>query len=192
MMKCFVQGLLWWWVYGYMWSLSTDHFSQLKLLWGCWCIKKSVFGGKGVSGCKKKGWCLALSQDFFSFHNHMSQFLKVNESFSHISPSQYIFVVVVQSLSLVQLFVAPGISACQASLSLAISWSLLKLMSIESMMPSNHLILCRLLLLLPSIFPSIRIFSSESAPRTLVAKVLELHFQHQSFQWQFRIDLLYT
>ena len=54
-------------------------------------------------------------------------------------------------------------AACQASLSFTISWSLLKLMSIESIMPSNHLVLCRPLLLLPSIFPSIRVFSSESA-----------------------------
>ena len=52
--------------------------------------------------------------------------------------------------------------ACQVSLSLAISWSLPKFMSIESMMPSNHLILCHPLLLLPSIFPSIRVFSNES------------------------------
>ena len=54
----------------------------------------------------------------------------------------------------------------QASLSFTISQSLLKLMSIESMMPSNHLILCGLLLLLPSIFPSVRFFSNESAPCT--------------------------
>ena len=56
----------------------------------------------------------------------------------------------------------PLTAACQASLSITNSWSLLKLVSIESVMPSNHLILCRPLLLLPSIFPSIRIFSSES------------------------------
>ena len=54
-------------------------------------------------------------------------------------------------------------AACQASLSFTMSWSLLKLMSIESVMPSNHLILCRPLLLLPSVFPSIRVFSNESA-----------------------------
>ena len=54
-------------------------------------------------------------------------------------------------------------AACQASLSFTISWSLLKLVSIESVMPSNHLILCHPLLLLPSIFPSIRVFSSELA-----------------------------
>ena len=70
---------------------------------------------------------------------------------------------VVQSLSCVWLFATPWTAACQASLSFTISRSLLKLMSIESMVPSNHLILCRPLLLLPSICPSIRVFSSESA-----------------------------
>ena len=59
----------------------------------------------------------------------------------------------------------PGIVACQASLSFTISWSLLKFMSIELVMLSNHLILCRPLLLPPSIFPSIRVFSNESTPR---------------------------
>ena len=68
----------------------------------------------------------------------------------------------VQSLSCVPLFVTPWTAAHQASLSFIISWSLLKLM-FKSVMPSNHLILCRHLLLLPSIFPSIRVFSNESA-----------------------------
>ena len=68
----------------------------------------------------------------------------------------------VQSLSCVQLFVASWIAACQASLSITNSQSLLKLMPIEAVMPSNDLILCCSLLLLPSIFPSIRIFSHES------------------------------
>ena len=69
---------------------------------------------------------------------------------------------VVQSLSHVQLFATSWTAACQASLSITISQSLLKLMSIESVMPSNHLIICGPLLLLPSIFPSIRVFSNES------------------------------
>ena len=69
----------------------------------------------------------------------------------------------VQSLSHVRLFVTPWIAACQASLSITNSQSLLKLMSIESVMPSSHLILCRPLLLLPPIPPSIRLFSKESA-----------------------------
>ena len=68
----------------------------------------------------------------------------------------------VQSLSCVWLFVIPWTAACQASMFITSSRSLLKLMSIESVMPSNHLILCRPLLLLPSIFPSIRVFSNES------------------------------
>ena len=68
----------------------------------------------------------------------------------------------VQSLSHVQLFATPWTAACQASLSIANSWSLLKLMSIELVMPSNHLNLCHPLLLLPSVFPSIIVFSNES------------------------------
>ena len=68
----------------------------------------------------------------------------------------------VQLIRHVQLFVAPWTTAHQASLSITNSWSLLKLTSIESVMPSSHLILCRPLLLLHSIFPSIRVFSSES------------------------------
>ena len=68
----------------------------------------------------------------------------------------------VQSLSHVQLFVTPWTAACQASLSITNTRNLLKLMSIESMMPFNHLILCRPLLLLPSIFSTIRVFSKES------------------------------
>ena len=74
----------------------------------------------------------------------------------------------VQLLSCVQIFAAPWTAACQASLPRCAStnsWSLLKLMSIESVMPTNHLILCHALLLPPSIFPSIRIFSNKSVLR---------------------------
>ena len=67
-----------------------------------------------------------------------------------------------QSLSRVRLFATSWTATLQASLSIANSWSLLKLMSIESVMPSNHLILCHPFLLLPSIFPSIRVYSDES------------------------------
>ena len=72
-------------------------------------------------------------------------------------------VVVIHLLSRIYLFATPWTAALQASLSFTISQSLLKLMSIESVMSSNHFILCHLLLLLPSIFPSIRVFSNESA-----------------------------
>ena len=71
----------------------------------------------------------------------------------------------VQSLSHVRLFATPWTAACQASLSITNCWSPPKPMSIESVMPSNHLILYRPLVLLPSIFPSIRVFSNESALR---------------------------
>ena len=68
---------------------------------------------------------------------------------------------VIELLSCVRLFVTPWTAACQASLSFTVSWSLLKLTSVESVMQSHHLILCRPLLFLPSIFPSIRVFSNE-------------------------------
>ena len=73
-----------------------------------------------------------------------------------------IHLLVVQSLSCIQLFATPWTAACQASLSFIISQSLLKLMSIELVMPSNHFVLCHPLLLLPSIFPSISVFSNKS------------------------------
>ena len=75
------------------------------------------------------------------------------------------YISTVQSLSCVRLFVTPWIAAHQASLSITNSQSLLKLMSIESVMPSSHLILCRPLLLLPPIPPSIRVFNNESTLR---------------------------
>ena len=82
----------------------------------------------------------------------------------------------VQSLSRVQLFATPWTAACQGSLSITNSRNLLKLMSIESVMPSNHLIFCRPLLLLSSIFLSIRVFSSESVLRTRWPKYWSFSF----------------
>ena len=92
---------------------------------------------------------------------------------------------VIQLLSCVQLLATPWTAACQAFLSFTIPWSLLRLMSLESAMPSNHLILSHPLLLLPSTFPSISLFWWVGSSHQ-VAKILEL--QHQSFQWIFRID----
>ena len=85
---------------------------------------------------------------------------------------------IVQSLSCVQLFATPCTAALQASLSITNSRSLLKLMSIESVMPSSHLILCRPLLLLPPIPPSIRVFSNESV----------LYTRRQKY-WSFRFNI---
>ena len=81
-----------------------------------------------------------------------------------------------QLLSHVWLFVTPWTAARQASLSFTNSWCLLKLISIESVMPFNHLVLCRPLLLLPSIFPSIRVFSNESALRIRWSKYWSFTF----------------
>ena len=83
---------------------------------------------------------------------------------------------IVQLLSRVWLFATPWTAARQAFLSFTISYCLCRLMTIEPVMPSNHLILCHPLLLLPSIFPSIRVFSNESALNQ-VTKVLELQLQ---------------
>ena len=92
-------------------------------------------------------------------------------------------VIVVQLLSPVQLFAAPWTAAHQASLSFTISQSFLKLMSIESVMPSNHLVLCCCFLLLPSIFPSIRAMSQfftsggQSIEASALASVLPMNIQ---------------
>ena len=94
--------------------------------------------------------------------HHISHLWKLNKGRNKNKSKQQ--VVVVQSLSRVWLFATPWTATRRASLSITNSWSLLKLMSIELVMPSNHLILCYPLLRLPSIFPSIRVFSNESAP----------------------------
>ena len=83
---------------------------------------------------------------------------------------------VVQSLSRIQLFVTTWAATRQASLSFTISWSLLKLMSTESVMPSNILILCHPLPLPPSVFPSIRVFSNESALHIMWPKYWSFSF----------------
>ena len=90
--------------------------------------------------------------NYIYFENKMSQIFYSRDYLNFSS---------VQSLSCVQLFATPWTVACQASLSITNSWSLSKLISIELVMPSNHLIICRPLLL-PSIVPSIKVFSNES------------------------------
>ena len=95
----------------------------------------------------------------------------------------------VQSLSCVRLFATPWIAARQASLSITNSWSSLKLMSIELVMPSSHLILCHPLLLLTTIPPSISLLQWVNSSHE-VAKVLEFQLQHHSLQRAPRTDLL--
>ena len=100
----------------------------------------------------------------------------------------------VQSLTPVWLFATQWTAACQASLSIQgvylSSQSLPKLSSIESVMPSHHLILCHPLFLLRSIFPSIRVFSKKSVLHIRWPKDWSFSFQHQSFQWIFKTDFL--
>ena len=108
--------------------------------------------------------------------------------------SSEVVVVVFQLLTCVQLFATPWTAARQASLS-TISWSLLRLMSIESAMPSNHLTLCHPLLLLPSVFPSIRVFFSESVLHIRWPKYWSFSFSispsnEYSGLFSFRIDWL--
>ena len=105
-------------------------------------------------------------------YEHRGACIFLNYSFVWVySQEWYCWIIVVLLLNCVRLFVTPWTAAHQPSLSFTISRSLLKLMCIESVMPSNHLILCHPLLLLPSVFPSIRVFSNELA---LCIKVLEL------------------
>ena len=103
------------------------------------------------------------NQSFEDFHD---LFLRFDNSLQQLTGLRKVLYLKlfssVQSLSHVWLFVTPGTAALQASLPITNSQSLLKLMSIESVMPSNHFILCRSLFLLPSIIPSIRVFSNES------------------------------
>ena len=101
----------------------------------------------------------------------------------------------VQSLSHVRIFVTPWTAACQASLSITNCWNLLKFMSIESVMTSNHLIFCRPLLLTPSIFHSIRVISNESVLRIRWPKYLSFSFSislsnEYSGRISFRMDWL--
>ena len=108
---------------------------------------------------------------------------KASSNPTHITVWLYMYIQFssVQSLSYVRLFVTPWITARQASLSITNSWSWLKLMPIESVIPSSHLILCCPLLLLPPIPPNIRVFSNEST-HCMRWSVLEFQLQHQSFQ----------
>jgi len=105
------------------------------------------------------GWCIV--EFFFFFIIFSLVLLSIVERSMLKSPT--VAISSVQSLSHVRLFAAPWTAAHQASLSITNSWSLPKIMSTESVMPSNHLILCHPLLLLASIFPSIRVFSNESS-----------------------------
>ena len=125
--------------------------------------------------------CHALFQGIFLIQGssqHLLYLLHWQAGSLPLAPPGKPFLMVssAESLSPVQLFVTPWTAACQASLYITNSQSLLKLMSIGSVMPSNHFILCCPVLLLPSIFPSISVFSSESALHIRWPKYWSLSF----------------
>ena len=134
-----------------------------------------------------------LTIKFMSNYTQASTFVKAWMANSNLSQARNKYVDQFGWLLLfshVQLFATPWTAARQVSLSLTISRSLLKLMSIASVMPSSLLILCCPLLWPPSIFPSIRLFSKESVLHIRWPKILEFQLQHQSFQRTPRTDLL--
>ena len=139
------------------------HLLYGHLQWSQWWY----FGRRAGSWTKTWVWMLTLrGLSWGSFATASSCCCSVAQSCPTLcwgigEAHKGVFVVVVQSLNCVWCFVTPWTAACQASLSFTISQNLLKLMSIESVMPSHHFILCCLLLLLPSVFPSIRVFSNE-------------------------------
>ena len=130
---------------------------------------KAIFKGFRRNQSQKRSWIIQFSHRLVWYPTSACMVAHLLWQGTHSFLRQWIHFAAgwfssVQSLSRVQLFVTPWTAACQASLSITNSQSWLKLMSIESVMPSNHLILCRPLLL-PSIFPSIRVFSNESVLR---------------------------
>ena len=133
-------------------SLSQDGFQHEDF----WETGKTYLSSLLLLSPLEFSW-LVFSGSTFDHFCHWFSDITIPYGYDHPT------VVVVQSLSHVRVFATPWTAACQASLPFTISQSLLKLMSIESVMPSNHLILCPPLLLLTLIFPCIRVFSKESA-----------------------------
>ena len=131
---------------------------------------KAIFKGFRRNQSQKRSWIIQFSHRLVWYPTSACMVTYLLWQGAHSFLRQWIHFAAgwfssVQLLSRVQVFVTPWTAACQASLSITNSQSWLKLMSIESVMPFNHLILCRPLLLLPSIFPSIRVFSNESVLR---------------------------
>ena len=160
---------------------KIEHYDLLRAIHNCgsefWKNKEETKKKKHTEFCQKYSLLLFCQICLHSFI-HSTHF------YWAFVPCTILGFVVVQLLSRVQLFATIWTAACQASLSITIFWSLPKFMFIESVMPSNHLILCCPLFLLPSIFHQ-HLFQWVSSSHQ-AAKVLEL--QHQSFQWVFRVD----
>ena len=146
--------------------LCVNHFLHVWLFGTLWTIACQAPRPWDSPGKHTGVGCHALFQGIFPTQGSNPHLLSLLHwqagSLPLVPPGKPREAFVVRSLSRVWLFATPRTAACQASLSFIISQSLLKLMSIESVMPSNHLFLCYPLRLLPSIFPSIRVFSNES------------------------------
>ena len=143
-----------------------------------------MLGGFSVVGaCRLLGWAKSWCQNEDSQRVHANQYSLGPLLLTYLLPqwAQLTLPSPVQSLSSVRLFVTPWITARQASLSITNSQSSLRLMSIESVMPSRHLILCHPLLLLPPITPSIRVFSNESTLRMRWPKYWSFSFSISPF-----------
>ena len=151
-----------WWLLPFLLHVLCQSLCHVQLFATLWTIACQTPLSMGSS--RQEYWSefpFPSPGDFSDPGN--TGFLYCRQTLYHLSHQESPFSLVsVQSLSHVRLFVTPQTAAYQASLSITNSQSLLKLLSIELVMLSNHLILCHPLLLLPSIFPSIRVFSSES------------------------------
>ena len=156
---------------------------QCSVIPGCWSSAR-----RDLPCCSALGWVSSSWDSWLLLHLQHLQHTTSLEAWPAPTALQFSSV---QSLSCVQLFVTPWNTARQASLSITNSRSPPKLMSIESVMPSNHLILCHPLLLLPSIFPSIRVFFSNES--VFCTHINEVHMQtvlmlsHFSCVWLFVI-----
>ena len=155
------------------------------------CLWKSVWLHFSLQNFS---WVAYPSQHTFLFSSlppgsclHDFHHLNLVQSFSHP-----ILITLQFSHSVMSNSVTPWTAGWQDSLSINSSWILFKLMSIKSVMSSNHLILCCPFLFLLSIFPSIRVFSNESVLRIRWPNYWEFQLHHQSFQWIFRIDFHWT
>ena len=142
---------------------------------------KAIFKGFRRNQSQKRSWIIQFSHRLVWYPTSACMVAHLLWQGTHSFLRQWIHFAAgwfssVQSLSRVQLFVTPWTAAYQASLSITNFWSLLKLMSIKSVMPSNHLILYRPILLLPSFFPSIRVFSYESVLHIMWSKYWSFSF----------------
>ena len=149
--------------------MRINNLTYVKALWALWKllyesnINTNDPYWQSASSSMELHWCLCSKNIISKHKTFIPESLKTKTKHRSTNNGYFFVIVVVQSLSGVRLFGTPWTPAYQASLSFTTSQSLHRLMLIESVMPSNNLILCHLLLLLPSLFACIRVFLNESA-----------------------------